>query len=404
MFVPQKKDGEPVPLSDKMIVNHLCGKYAIAVYAGSETSKFITMDVDVGDPSVVKQVIEAIEETGIPRTYVHVSFSGRKGYHVDILFDQLVKTVQLRKLYEHILFMTGIGRRIVEFRPSSAQAVKLPLAIHMATGKRGWYMERDTLEPIENMEYVFDIHPFPAYRLNELIKELPDHEVKGDIKRPPAAPNCFEYGDVLTEAGSRHDIMVRMAVACHYAGDSEEVCRNELEAWYWYQDQELIKSSTAEVMRDIDGIVAWAYSKHFERRGAGLVRITAADVQMILAQQRKSERKILFLLMVYCATGRSIIKQTSIAYITGYTRMTVIRAMHSLEERGVIRRSNDKTVFKDGFFKAAKTQYEVIRPKATRGMMRVNVCRKQLKEDFDRVFCDTIEQLKNGEVKKSGNG
>lgn len=61
MFVPQKKDGEPVPLSDKMIFNHLCGKYAIAVYAGSETSKFITMDVDVGDPSVVKQVIEAIE-------------------------------------------------------------------------------------------------------------------------------------------------------------------------------------------------------------------------------------------------------------------------------------------------------------------------------------------------------
>ena len=403
MFVPQKKDGEPVPLSDKIIFNHLCGKYAIAVYAGSETSKFITVDVDVDDPTVVKKVIDAIEEIGIPRTYVHVSFSGRKGYHIDVLFDRLVKTAQLRKLYEHILFMTGIGRRIVEFRPSSAQAVKLPLAIHMTTDKRGWYVDRDTLEHIESMDYVFDICPFPAYRLVELIQDLPDYEVKGEAERHPAEPNRFEYGDELTEAGSRHDIMVRMAVACQYAGDSEEVCRSELEAWYRNQDQELIKSSAAEVMRDIDGILAWAYSERFERRGAGLVRITTADAQMILDQQRKSERKILFLLMVYCATGRSMIKQTSIAYITGYTRMTVIRAMHSLEERGVIRRSADKTVFKDGFFKAAKTRYEVIRPKATRGMMRVNVYRKQLKEDFDRVFCDTIEQLKNGEVKASGD-
>ena len=403
MFVPQKKDGEPVPLSDKMIFNHLCGKYEIAVYAGSETSKFITMDVDVGEPTVVKQVINAIEELGIPRIYVHVSFSGRKGYHVDILFDRLVKTALLRKLYEQILFMTGIGRRIVEFRPSSAQAVKLPLAIHMMTGKRGWYVDRGTLDPIENMDYVFDIRPFPAYRLIELIQDLPDHEVKGEAERYPAELHRFEYGDALTEAGSRHDIMVRMAVACQYARDSEDVCRNELETWYRNQDQELIKSSTAEVMRDIDGILAWAYSERFERRGAGLARITAADVQMILAQQRKSERKILFLLIVYCATGQSVIKQTSIAYITGYTRMTVIRAMHNLAERGVIRRSADKTVFKDGFFKAAKTRYEVIRPKATRGMMRVNVCRKRLKEDFDRVFCDTIEQLKNGEVKKSGN-
>ena len=120
MFVPQKKNGEPVPLSDKILFNHLRGKYAVAIYAGSETSKFISMDVDVDDPTVVRQVIDALEATGIPRTYVHVSFSGRKGYHIDVLFDRLVKTAQLRKLYEHILFMTGIGRRIVEFRPSSA--------------------------------------------------------------------------------------------------------------------------------------------------------------------------------------------------------------------------------------------------------------------------------------------
>ena len=201
----------------------------------------------------------------------------------------------------------------------------------------------------------------------------------------------FKTGDVLAFCT---DVIHHAEMdAVHFVLLTEEIA----------EERRLIKSSTAEVMRDIDGILAWAYSERFERRGAGLARITAADVQMILAQQRKSERKILFLLIVYCATGQSVIKQTSIAYITGYTRMTVIRAMHNLEERGVIRRSADKTVFKDGFFKAAKTRYEVIRPKATRGMMRVNVCRKRLKEDFDRVFCDTIEQLKNGEVKKSGN-
>ena len=404
MFVPQKKNGEPVPLSDKILFNHLRGKYAVAIYAGSETSKFISMDVDVDDPTVVRQVIDALEATGIPRTYVQVSFSGRKGYHVDILFDRLVKTVQLRKLYEHVLFLTGLEKQIVEFRPSAKQAVKLPLCIHAKTKNRCWYADRDTLELIESMDYVYQMQCFSADRLEEIVRNLPEHKNCAVGNRAKLEKRHYEYGEPIVEAGTRHDNMVRMAADCLAAGDDEEACRRELENWYHDQDQELIKSSAVEVMRDIDGIMAWVYSENFRPHAGRFARITAADAQMILDQQRKSERKILFLLMVFCATGRNMIKQTSIAYITGYTRMTVIRAMHSLEERGVIRRSADKTVFKDGFFKAAKTRYEVIRPKATRGMMRVNVYRKQLKEDFDRVYCDAIEQLKSGEVKASGNG
>lgn len=39
-FVP-KRNGESMPLSDNVLTSHLAGKYAIAVYASSEGSKFI---------------------------------------------------------------------------------------------------------------------------------------------------------------------------------------------------------------------------------------------------------------------------------------------------------------------------------------------------------------------------
>lgn len=88
MFVPQKKDGSSVPLTDASLWKHVHGDYSVAVYAGRSTSRFMCFDVDVSDPAVVRSVIEGVEHLGIRHDDIHVSRSGLKGYHVELFFDR----------------------------------------------------------------------------------------------------------------------------------------------------------------------------------------------------------------------------------------------------------------------------------------------------------------------------
>lgn len=107
MFIPRKKDGTYVALTNAMLYNHLRGYYAIAVYAGSKCSRFVTFDVDTREPDVVHRLIAAVESCGIGREYIQVSFSGNKGYHVDILFDRVVFTDRLCVFYRYVLLKAG---------------------------------------------------------------------------------------------------------------------------------------------------------------------------------------------------------------------------------------------------------------------------------------------------------
>lgn len=61
MFIPRRKNGETVALTNAMLYSHLRGHYAVAVYAGPQSSRFVTFDVDTTNPSVVRVVMEAIE-------------------------------------------------------------------------------------------------------------------------------------------------------------------------------------------------------------------------------------------------------------------------------------------------------------------------------------------------------
>ena len=88
MFVPQKKDGSSVSLTDASLWKHVHGDYSVAVYAGKATSRFMCFDVDISDPAVVRSVIEGVERLGVRRDDIHVSRSGLKGYHVELFFDR----------------------------------------------------------------------------------------------------------------------------------------------------------------------------------------------------------------------------------------------------------------------------------------------------------------------------
>ena len=156
-FYAPKINGRFCRLTDNVLLKHLRREYAVGIYASDEGSKFICFDVDDGNPKTVSKVIEELVSQGIPEDLVYVSFSGCKGYHVEVFFDVIVETERLVNLYRHVIVHGGLDPKKVEFRPTDKMAIKLPLSIHGQTGNICWYVNPRTLEPIEDAMYIAEI-------------------------------------------------------------------------------------------------------------------------------------------------------------------------------------------------------------------------------------------------------
>lgn len=82
--------------------------------------------------------------------------------------------------------------------------------------------------PIEDMSYILSIQPIPAQRFHEIAGTLPADSTARENKSL-CTPACFmeqpEISAPLTRAGTRHEAMVRMAVASRGSGDNTDTCR-----------------------------------------------------------------------------------------------------------------------------------------------------------------------------------
>ncbi|WP_418230877.1 TOTE conflict system archaeo-eukaryotic primase domain-containing protein [Butyricicoccus sp.] len=144
IFIPKRKGDVPCVLTDRVLFNHLCQKYAIAVFAGPRTSKFLCFDVDDGSADTVQAIIGCLTKFGFPKERIYVSFSGGKGYHVEMFFNRLVYTNRLYALYSTVISQSHLDPRKVEFRPLPGNAIKLPLSIHGKTGNVCWFVDQKT--------------------------------------------------------------------------------------------------------------------------------------------------------------------------------------------------------------------------------------------------------------------
>jgi len=345
MLTPKNKNGKYSALTDGILMNHLQQKYAVAVYAGEHCSKFICFDVDDGKRETVHGVLETLVDMGFPRERIYVSFSGGKGYHVEMFFDQLVRTDQLRSVYDRVISVTGYDPKKVEFRPTHGNAIKLPLSIHAKTGNVCWFVDPVTFDSIESYDYLVAIKQISADLLNGIIPTPAGNVEAVDKQRlytgsqeqsTDALPIC----DDLTACGMRHDKMRRRAVFLRHNGFSEAEIRSDLLSWYERQDKSFIRSTQNEVMEDIDALVKWLFSEQFELRAdhdAKRVRISATDMNMVLTAGNRSCKRVLFLLLARSIVRQRAITLTEITRVTGISRPTVIKVIRELVNKQSLR-------------------------------------------------------------------
>lgn len=357
-FVP-RKDGNYLPLSNRIICGHLNQKFAICVYAGPFTSKFLCFDVDNGDQETVAKIIETLDDIGFDREKIYVSTSGGKGYHVEIFFDGLMYTDKLKVIYDYVCDVNQLDKAKVEFRPTAGQSIKLPLSVHRKTGNVCWYLDRDTMEPIRTADYVMQIEQFAVEEANVLIKQIkyiplarPNYEVGDDpaeeISEEEHAMICGDRYPDIKVSGERNKLMVQIAVHNRYRGLGRLACKEELVQWYRRQNKELIKESELAVMSDIDQMIRWAYSDKFQLvKRTNEIVFGPEDFRILAVQPIQSRRKIMFyVLLCMKKYGHATASAQLLSEIFGISRTGVIKALNKLQEGKWIASKRNRCVSK----------------------------------------------------------
>ena len=341
----------------KVIESHLDGKYALCVFSGPKITRFLCVDIDEGGKKAVRQVVDAFVELGIPKNQIYISISGRKGYHVDIFFNPWLYNEKAKNLYDLMIWKTGLNPKKVEYMPRPTHAVKIPLGIHAKTGRRCWFLDQDTLEPIEDMDYVETILPIDNDIVLGIIRDNNKkrwNELYAEMICEDRRDNSINYQKELNfdddyweskrveQRGTRHGIMTQIACDFRHYGANRYQIEKALTGFYYRQDMGLMDTSENEVLDDINEISKWAEESvpvwSYRPSPSEVEPRTAVfdktDINYILNAPTSAARKVAFLLWFYCKLFNSAhISYWTIAETTGCSVTTVKTAVNKLVEQ-----------------------------------------------------------------------
>jgi len=178
-FRPVRNGSEYMSITKGHVKNHLIGDITLGIYTtrADQTSKWLCLDVDDMDVALVQKLVARVEDRFGPNACL-VEFSGTKGYHIWLFFDEpkSVRTVvELGRLltkdvcveiYPKQVEIDGIGN-----------LVKLPLGIQKKTHERCWFVDKDTFEsfsdqwePLQNVRLINYLGYFPEEPSKTIIK------------------------------------------------------------------------------------------------------------------------------------------------------------------------------------------------------------------------------------------
>ena len=410
-------------LTEAVLFEHLDGKRTVCVHAGKWQTIFMTFDVDEDDKEHVRALVLRLAELGIRYEDIHVSTSGNKGYHVDLFFDEPVHKWLIENFYDYVRRDPEIAAIHMECRPINSTTIKIPLGINFRTGRRCWYVDRDTLAPIEDFGYILGISPMSGAMFRELVRKLNKQRMLEDLaiakvntelekKQPKVIAGDgvritgYKNEPVITHPGERHNLTLRKAVWLRSVGADEDQIYEELWRWTERQNQDLISSSWQQIdddIREITGAVMRNIAPKLERYktiGYGGARLlTEEDIQKILPINKKSSRKVAMLITLYCKAYKSCaLGLDKIGSIIGLSHPTVQTAVQQLIQDGVINKKKTGGLCYQGDKPVLRPNEYVLSEKAKRdrkitAKANVSYTVPEVIEDFEHFYYAALAEM-----------
>jgi len=352
-------DGE---LTIKNLFDHLDGKRTLSVYGRKNRTVFMTLDIDTLDTAVVADMMRRLEGIGIAAEYLYPSTSGYKGFHIDVFFDKPVK----KSLVENLYYYLRRDRQVAEYRmecfPLRHNAIKIPLGVNLRTGNRCWYLDRETLAAIEDDGYVYQVKRMPGEKFEDIVIGLNKKAWQEDFEKAKLNVGKWKkkeryqvrkysvaHEPRIMQPGERHNCMRRRSVYLRSMGADEDEIFADLMAWVGRQDPALINSPIEEIEKDARAMASSVVRKFGVKVKAKkqtgdktewlhrALRIGALDIRKVLLGETKSERKIAFLICVYCLCyGKCCMSYERMGEAMDMSHLTAQKAVRGLLEKKVI--------------------------------------------------------------------
>ncbi|WP_434749658.1 TOTE conflict system archaeo-eukaryotic primase domain-containing protein [Paenibacillus amylolyticus] len=366
-------------LVDSTVKSHLAGKKTVGCFYIGNSSKFLCFDIDENDPAIPKQMLQLLKETGFMPQDLHVEFSGLKGWHIWLFFEEPVPISKLVSFGKYIIGQLGTKGKKIELRPEQkekSRAIKLPFAIHRKTMIRTTFIQHD-LQPMEDtVQYFLNIQPIHKEHfsiLNQIVENAPVPEdtvtlgrstkqtskASKPISSPVAeadelksttlsvvAQNLLHNGIPVRDAADtkgRHHYQFLIALYYKEQGFSESETIQKVTAWALNEKKmNRSQSSQQEIKQDVKTDVHHIYvkDKKFFATRAKEVVFYEEDIQameeILDPVLQQTAWAILILGRMYHEDGQIHFSIRQLEKMTGISRNTVHRRVKALIKSGML--------------------------------------------------------------------
>ncbi|GGJ55378.1 TOTE conflict system archaeo-eukaryotic primase domain-containing protein [Virgibacillus salexigens] len=383
-YVIQKDDGSYTWLeynktnnvskfTDYMLEYHLNRKMAYGIFSGPEITKFISFDVDMVSKELVLSLYSELNQVGISSKYIHTSWSGSKGYHVDIYFSKAIHLSNIKRLYDYIISQMQPNfpkidiEKKIELRPSPKKGLKLPLGLNRKNSDPNsnvcWYVDvNNNFMPIKKLDYILQIDPINKEEIIKIINNLPALTIKKPMSpsrhrdNKSSQPND-NYGKLisnvtlkslelldengLTQPGTRNASLCKLAIYYKSQGASKNQCKQKLIIWMNSQDKKYYKTPLDTCYKEIERIAEGVYKKNIHLKlGKTEIEISRNEI-LTLHFYDKFLRKTLNALFIHSKrygdkNGEFIMTYDQLAKAAKYTVKSATTHIKSLEELKII--------------------------------------------------------------------
>lgn len=283
-------------LNDSDIKNHLAGKDCIGVHVPQSASKFCGLDVDSGDFNDVLSILDAFGRLGIDRQNYLISVSGRKGWHVDLFFAELVSKALIQSFYKIILAETGLNSEQVELFGGNAKGYKLPFGVHCETGEICAAVD-EFGQPLPDDE-IFHIKPMSVEALQDICEinnlSKADLELMHAGERLADSVNALPVYDAglavenikkliaegVHDIGIRNKSLFRVAVYAHqYMKIKQFDCVDFLRTWI--AEKWSAAAVDASIVKSVEYVVRSVYRRSYKLTRK--IEISLADIREVMS-------------------------------------------------------------------------------------------------------------------------
>jgi len=318
-------------LHDFLIETHLKQEKTYGIFSGSMITKFVTFDVDIPSHEIVHSIYNILNNVGVESKFIHTSWSGSKGYHIDIYFSKPIASLYIKKLYDYVIFELQKRdpeikvKEVVELRPSPTQGLKLPLSINRKNKdpliNTCWYVDTNHyMQFIQSLDYILEIEQIDSDAILDIIKKLPitksyykpsnstpkngkkkDMYVDNETSHIDLSINSLKLLDEngLTSLGTRNESLCKLAIYYKELRLSKKQCEDRLIQWMDKQDAQFYKTSLHICYKEIKRIAHGVYNKNIPlRRGKTEVEFFKSELINLLRFERV-ELMTLFYLFVH---------------------------------------------------------------------------------------------------------